>query len=71
MNQLSKIQTPHPTLFKAINPSTHEERFFENTEEALKWVLSHKDWVLKKRETILWTYPLEQVMAQDCWIKVG
>ena len=73
MNQLftNNSQTPHPALFKASNPSTHEEKIFENSEEAISWASSHKDWILKKRKTIIWTYPLEQTIANECWVKVG
>lgn len=70
MSQLSPTQTPCPTIFKALNPSTFEEKIFENSEEAYTWAISHKNWVLKKRETILWTYPLEQIIAKDYWVKV-
>ena len=70
MNQLKTFQAPHPILFKALNPTTSEEKLFENSEEAYTWVISHKNWILKKRETILWTYPLEQIIANDCWVKI-
>ena len=74
MNQLftnNSQAAPHPTLFKASNPLTHEEKIFENSEEAYTWAISHKEWILKKKETILWTYPLEQTIANECWVKVG
>jgi hypothetical protein len=71
MNQLITNQAPHPTLFKALNPLTREEKLFQNSEDALTWAISHKDWILKKKETIYWTFPLEQIIANDCWVKVG
>jgi hypothetical protein len=64
-------QEAHPTLFKASNPLTFEEKMFENLEDAYTWAISHKDWILKKRETIIWNYPLEQTIAKECWVKVG
>lgn len=73
MNQLltNSQAVPHPILFKALNPSTLEEKIFESYEEALSWAVSHKHWILKKRETIIWTYPLEQTIANECWVTVG
>lgn len=72
MKALTDLTTPpYPTLFKASNPSTQEEKVFENSEDALVWALEHRNWILKKRETIYWTFPLEQIIAKDCWVKVG
>lgn len=71
MNQLITNQVAHPALFKASNPLTHEEMLFENFEDALTWAVSHKEWILKKKETIYWTFPLEKIIANDCWVKVG
>jgi hypothetical protein len=60
-----------PTLFKALDKSSNEEVYFETSKEAYEWMLVHRDWILKKRETINWTFPLEQTVAQECWVKVG
>lgn len=60
-----------PTLFKALDKNSNEEVYFETSKEAYEWMLVHRDWILKKRETINWTFPLEQTVAQECWVKVG
>jgi hypothetical protein len=59
-----------PALFEAENSNKEEVVFFENSQEAYEWMLLHKNWVLKKRETINWTFPLEQIVSQECWVKV-
>lgn len=71
MNLENQNSLPCPTLFKAINPLTLEEKLLTNPEEALAWAMTHKGWILKKKETIYWTFPLEQIIAKDCWVKIG
>jgi hypothetical protein len=70
MNASNQHQAPHPALFKAQDKSSNQEIYFETPKEAYEWMLIHQGWVLKKRETINWTYPLEQTIAQDCWVKI-
>lgn len=70
MNLTNQKPLPHPTLFKALNPLTREEKLFENSEEAYVWKALHQDWVLKKQETVSWTFPLERIIKEKCWIKV-
>jgi hypothetical protein len=62
---------PCPALFKAQCKISNQEIYFESPKEAYEWMLSHQSWVLKKRETINWTFPLEKTIAQDCWVKMG
>ena len=64
------IKTPCPALFKAQDKSSNQEVYFETSKEAYEWMLAHRDWILKKRETITWTFPLEQIIAQDCWVEL-
>ena len=70
MNSSTKHQAPCPTLFKAQDKNTNQEVYFETSKEAYEWMLSHQSWILKKREIINWTFPLEQIVAQECWVKV-
>ena len=71
MNSSNESKATCPTLFKAQDKSSNEEVYFETPKEAYEWMLSHRNWTLKKRETINWTFPLEQTVAQECWVKVG
>lgn len=57
-------------LFKAENKKSNEEVYFNSSQEAYEWMFSHKHWVLKKREVINWTFPLEQIVAEECWVKI-
>jgi len=59
-----------PTLFKAQDKSSNREVFFETPQEAYEWMLANKNWILKRREIINWTFPLEQIVSQECWVKV-
>lgn len=59
-----------PTLFKAQNQDSHEEVFFNTFQEAYEWMLIHKNWILKKRKAISWSFPLEQTITKECWVKV-
>lgn len=59
-----------PTPFKAQHKLSHEEIFFNNLQEAYVWKASHQDWVLKKQETISWTFPLERIIKEKCWVTV-
>ena len=65
------IEAPSPALFKAQDQNSTQEMYFETSQDAYEWMLSHQGWVLKKRETVNWTYPLEQIISQDCWVKIG
>ena len=67
----SAKQIPHPTLFKAQDKLSNQEVFFNTPQEAHAWMRSHKNWVLKKREIVKWSFPLEQVVAEECWVKVS
>jgi hypothetical protein len=60
-----------PTLFKAINPHSNESILFENGEYAKDWLATHHGWILKKREIVSWTFPLEQTISEECWVRVG
>lgn len=59
-----------PALFRAQNTSG-QEMFFTTSQEACNWMLTHQNWVLAKRETVKWTFPLDKIVAQLCWVKVG
>lgn len=63
--------SPTPALFKAQDKSTNQEMYFESSKEAYEWMISHQGWVLKRRETVNWTFPLEQIVSQVCWVKIG
>ncbi len=65
------IKPPCPALFKAQDKNSNQEVYFESPKEAYEWMLTHRNWTLKKRETISWTFPLEQVIAKDCWVKIN
>lgn len=69
MNSVNQV--PHPTLFKAQDKHSNQEVFFNTPQEAHAWMLSHKNWVLKKREIVKWSFPLEKVVAEECWVKVS
>lgn len=64
-------QAPYPALFKAQDKSSNQEVYFETPQEAYEWMISHQSWVLKKRELINWTFPLEEIVTKECWVKVG
>lgn len=64
-------QAPYPALFKAQDKNSHEEIYFDTSQAAYEWMISHQHWVLKKREVINWSFPLEQVVTEECWVKVG
>lgn len=74
MDNLDKDQTQtfnEPSaLFKAENKNSNEEVYCNSLQEAYEWMFSHKHWVLKKREVINWTFPLEQIVSQECWVKI-
>lgn len=71
MNAVDQNQPPSPTLFKAQDKSSNQEVYFDDQKKAYEWMISHKNWVLKKQEVINWSFPLGQVVAEECWIKVG
>ena len=54
----------------AENKNSNEEVYCNSLQEAYEWMFSHKHWVLKKREVINWTFPLEQIVSQECWVKI-
>lgn len=78
MNNLDKHQSKAKTqaftnssaLFKAQDKSSNQEVYFSNPQEAYEWMISHQSWVLKKREIINWSFPLEQVVTEECWVKI-
>ena len=77
MTDLNQYQThiedltnPSP-LFKALDKNSNQEVYFHNQHEAYEWMFSHKHWILKKREVINWTFPLEKIISKECWIKIG
>jgi hypothetical protein len=70
MNSSNENKASCPALFKAQDKSSNKEVYFETSQEAYEWMLSHRNWILKKRETINWTFPLEQIIAQDCWVEL-
>lgn len=59
-------KAPSPALFKARDKKSGQEIYFSTSQEAYEWMLSHRDWTLAKRETVNWTFPLEQ----ECWVKI-
>lgn len=67
----SAKQVPHTTLFKAQENHSNREVFFNSSQEAQAWMRAHKNWILKKREIVKWSFPLEQVIAKECWVKVA
>ena len=71
MNSSNESKATCPALFKAQDKCSNQEIYFETSKEAYEWMLAHRDWILKKRETTNWTFPLEQTVAQECWVKVG
>jgi len=65
------IESPCPALFKAQDINSNQEVYFDSPQDAYEWMLTHRNWILKKRETINWTFPLEQTVAQECWVRLG
>lgn len=57
-------------LFRAKDKYSNQEMYFETSQEAYEWMFSHRDWTLAKREVVNWTFPLEQIVAKECWVKV-
>jgi hypothetical protein len=57
-------------LFKAQDKSSNQEVYFSNPKDAYEWMIAHQSWVLKKREIINWSFPLEQVVTEECWVKI-
>lgn len=33
-------------------------------------ILTHQDWTLEKRDVVRWTFPLDQIISKECWVKV-
>lgn len=62
---------PCPALFKAQDKNLTQEVYFDDPGEAHQWIHSHQGWILKKREIVNWTFPLEQIISQECWVKIG
>ena len=81
MNELDKYQsedknkpqafTDSSPLFKAQDKISNQEVYFSNPKDAYEWMIAHQSWVLKKREVISWSFPLEQVVTEECWVMVG
>jgi len=57
-------------LFRAKDKYSNLEMHFETHQEACEWMLNHRDWILEKRDTIHWTFPLDKIIAKECWVKV-
>lgn len=57
-------------LFRARDRYSGQERFFDTSLEAFEWMYSHQNWTLAKRETVKWTFPLDRIVDQQCWVKV-
>ena len=68
---INKDPTPCPSLFKAQDKISNQEVYFDTPQEAYEWMIYHQHWVLKRREVINWTFPLEQIVSQECWIEIG
>ncbi|MEI6627814.1 MAG: hypothetical protein WCN27_00170 [Alphaproteobacteria bacterium] len=62
--------TDSSPLFKAQDKSSNQEVYFSSPQEAYEWMIAHQSWVLKKREIINWSFPLEQVVTEECWVKI-
>lgn len=58
------------TFFRAKDKHSNLEMHFETQQEASEWMLTHRDWVLEKRDVVHWTFPLDKIIAKECWIKV-
>lgn len=63
--------TSDAPLFKALDKTSNQEVYFHNPHEAYEWMFSHKNWILKKREVINWTFPLEQIVSKEYWVQIG
>lgn len=59
-----------PALFRAKNKHSSQKIFFHTPREAYEWMLTHRDWTLAKREVINWTFPLERIISEECWVKI-
>lgn len=80
MNELDKYQfedktktqafTDSPPLFKAQDKRSNQEVYFSNPKDAYEWMIAHQSWILKKREIINWSFPLERVVTEECWVKI-
>jgi len=57
-------------LFRAKDKYSNQEMYFETPQEAYEWMFSHRDWTLAKREVINWTFPLEKIISEECWVKI-
>lgn len=66
----SSTSSAAPALFKATDKYSHQERYFGTSQEAYEWMLTHRDWTLAKRDTVRWTFPLDRILAKECWVKV-
>jgi len=57
-------------LFRAKDKHSNLEMLFETHQEACEWMLTHRDWTLEKRDVVRWTFPLDKIIAKECWVKV-
>lgn len=57
-------------LFRAKDKHSNQEMYFDTPQEAYEWMLAHRDWTLAKRDTIHWTFPLDKIIAKECWVKI-
>jgi hypothetical protein len=59
-----------PALFRAKDKYSSQKIFFHTPQEAYEWMLTHRDWTLEKRDVVRWTFPLDKIIAKECWIKI-
>lgn len=57
-------------LYKAEAMTGKEVHFFNTLEEGKHWLQDNPGWTLKKRTSIRWAYPLDQVFIQEGWMRV-
>ena len=63
--------TSDAPLFKALDKTSNQAVYFDNSHEAYEWMFSNKHWILKKREVIHWTFSLDQFILKQCLVKIG
>lgn len=70
MDKTPYSSTSSPALFRAKDRYSDQEMYFKTSQEACEWMLTHRDWILAKREVVNWTFPLEKIIAKECWVNV-
>lgn len=56
--------------FRAKDKHSNQEMYFETSQEAYEWILTHRDWTLAKRDVVHWTFPLDKIVTKEHWVKV-